>query len=49
MTKPLPRDYGIDIFRIMCCIGVLIYHIFDDILYLQNNTADTIFFLAAYC
>ena len=26
------RNYGIDIFRILCCIGVLIYHTVDDVL-----------------
>lgn len=25
------RNCGIDIFRIMCCVGVLCYHIMDDI------------------
>lgn len=25
------RNYGLDIFRILCCIGVLCYHIMDDL------------------
>lgn len=26
------KEVGIDVFRILCCIGVLCYHIMDDVL-----------------
>ncbi len=26
------RNYGLDIYRILCCIGVLTYHVMDDVL-----------------
>lgn len=26
------RNYGLDLYRIFCCIGVLTYHIMDDVL-----------------
>lgn len=45
----MKRCYGADIFRIFCCIGVLVYHVFDDLLYLQNPVSDTIYYMAAYC
>ena len=28
----MSRNYGLDIFRIMCCLGVLNYHVMDDFL-----------------
>ena len=31
------RNYGIDVFRIFCCIGVLNYHIMDDVLNSQGG------------
>lgn len=41
------RNYGIDIFRILCCIGVLIYHTFDDIL--GVNGACIFYYGASFC
>ena len=26
------RNYGLDVYRILCCLGVLTYHIMDDVL-----------------
>lgn len=26
------RNYGLDIYRILCCIGALTYHVMDDVL-----------------
>ncbi len=26
------HNYGLDLYRILCCIGVLTYHIMDDVL-----------------
>ena len=26
------RNYGLDVYRILCCMGVLTYHIMDDVL-----------------
>lgn len=31
------RKCGIDIFRIMCCLGVLNYHVIDDILEISGG------------
>lgn len=31
------RNYGIDIFRILCCVGVLDYHIMDDVLEISGG------------
>lgn len=28
----MKRNYGLDLFRIMCCAGVLNYHVIDDVL-----------------
>lgn len=28
----MKRNYGLDLFRIMCCVGVLNYHVIDDVL-----------------
>lgn len=44
----MKRNYGIDIFRIMCCIGVLDYHIMDDVLW-YGDFAKPIYFLASFC
>lgn len=43
------RNTGIDIFRIFCCIGVLDYHIVDDILGLGGIFAKAIYFAASFC
>ena len=44
-------NYGLHIFRILCYMGVLVYHIFDDIVF--NDTGNTagefIYFSASYC
>ena len=40
------RKCGIDIFRIMCCMGVLGYHIMDDIV--LSTPGGGVFFLALY-
>ncbi len=42
------RNYGLDIYRILCCIGVLTYHIMDDVLG-QSVWAKTLYFAASYC
>lgn len=26
------RNYGLDLYRILCCVGVLNYHVMDDVL-----------------
>lgn len=44
------RNYGIDIFRIMCCIGVLDYHIMDDIVFgIGGRMSHPLYFLASFC
>lgn len=46
------RKIGPDIFRILCCFGVIVYHTFDDILlFIPYDFTITIFvyFLASYC
>ncbi|MEY8390562.1 acyltransferase [Lachnospiraceae bacterium] len=44
------RNYGIDIFRILCCIGVLDYHIVDDVIAIPGEGyARIIYFLASFC
>lgn len=48
MQKMKTRDCSMDIFRIMYCIGVLIYHIMDDVLWC-GQTAKAIYFGASFC
>ena len=47
------RNYGLDIFRIMCCLGVLDYHIVGAYLNGTNvcsgGGAQALYFLAAFC
>ena len=42
------NSIAIDYFRILCCIGVLVYHTFDDILDC-GALAKIIYFSASYC
>ncbi len=39
--------WGLDLFRILCCIGVLIYHIADD--NLDNKWTKLLYFSAGFC
>lgn len=41
------RNYGIDIFRILCCVGVLIYHTVDDVLGVRGGYA--LYYGASFC
>ena len=43
------RNYGLDLFRVVCCIGVLIYHVFDDVLWTGGGISYLIYFGASYC
>lgn len=44
------RNYGLDMFRILCCIGVLIYHIMDDVLGKPGGGGSkAIYFAASFC
>lgn len=47
------RNYGLDIFRIMCCLGVLDYHIVGAYLNGTNvcsgGGGQALYFLAAFC
>jgi len=46
------RNYGLDIFRIMCCLGVLDYHIVGAYLNGTNvcsGEGQELYFLAAFC
>lgn len=46
------RNYGIDLFRIMCCIGVLCYHVMDDVpgtFEEGMGDAKVIYFGASFC
>lgn len=46
------RDSGLDIFRIICCVGVLVYHAVDDT-FATTGTGFTagiaLYFLASFC
>lgn len=41
------HNYSVDIFRILCCIGVLTYHVMDDVL--GKEGALPIYFGASFC
>lgn len=41
------RNYGLDVYRILCCFGVLTYHVMDDIL--GKTGASILYFMASYC
>ncbi len=41
------RNYGIDIFRILCCVGVLIYHSVDDVLGVRGGYG--LYYGASFC
>lgn len=43
------RNYGLDLFRIMCCLGVLDYHIVDDILGVGGGSTKAVYYLASFC
>lgn len=44
------RNYGLDIYRILCCIGVLTYHIMDDVVGKPGEElAKALYFAASYC
>src|SRR5699024_8524712 len=43
------RNCGIDIFRILCCIGVLNYHIMDDVINIEGGVAKFLYFGGAFC
>ena len=42
------RASGLDIYRVLCCIGVLIYHIVDDVL-VKSQYAVPVYFAASFC
>lgn len=43
----MSRNYGLDIFRIMCCLGVLNYHVMDDVL--QIGGAYVLYYGSSFC
>lgn len=44
------HNYGLDLYRILCCIGVLTYHIMDDVLGKSDGGgAYFLYFAASYC
>lgn len=43
------RNSGLDIFRILCCIGVLNYHVFDDILGIGSWGGVILYYISSYC
>ncbi len=44
------RNYGLDVYRILCCMGVLTYHIMDDVLVCGGGSYAVVFYFAAsYC
>lgn len=42
------RNYDSDIFRILCCVGVLIYHTVDDVLGVRGGTY-VLYYGASFC
>ncbi len=42
------RNYGLDLYRILCCVGVLNYHVMDDVLG-KGGVAYFLYFAASYC
>ncbi len=45
----MERNYGLDLYRILCCLGVLTYHVMDDVLGIGEGIAKTLYFGASYC
>lgn len=43
------RNSGLDLFRILCCVGVLGYHILDDVVFSGNQSAILPYFLVSFC
>lgn len=45
------RNYGLDVFRIMCCFGVLDYHIIGAFLNGNNSCSvgQILYFTASFC
>lgn len=43
------RLIGLDFFRILCCIGVLCFHIFDDVLMFEGGGARILYFSFGFC
>lgn len=43
------RNYGLDVFRILCCVGVLGYHALDDAFLCGSKAASYLYFLCSYC
>ena len=43
----MKRNYGLDIFRIMCCVGVLNYHVVDDVL--GSKLSYFIYYASSFC
>lgn len=44
------RNYGLDLYRIFCCLGVLTYHIMDDLIDTPYETVSKpIYFAASFC
>lgn len=43
------RNYGLDIYRILCCIGVLTYHVMDDVLGKTGGGSGALYFAASFC
>lgn len=48
MQETKVRDSSMDVFRIMCCLGVLVYHVMDDVLWC-GKCAKIIYFGASFC
>lgn len=46
----IKRETGVDLFRILCCIGVLVYHVVDDVIFLPGcMSGRVIYYMASFC
>ena len=45
----MQKEDGLNIFRILCCLGVLVYHVFDDILSTTFTINNFIYFAFSFC
>lgn len=47
--KILERNSGLDIFRLLCCLGVVGYHVLDDILAVSGDGAKLLYYACSFC
>lgn len=46
----MQKNYALEIFRILCCLGVLVYHTVDDVLFLPGGSAAALcYYGASFC